>query len=122
MADIITGPNLASQPGVQGYTADQLKGTADRVNALIGEAWKDPSDPAPQWVVEIALDVATRYLANPKGLESWTRSIDDASRTERVRIGDLTGLFLTEAQKRRLRGGAGRRARSMRLRVPGYQP
>lgn len=122
MAEIITGPDLADLPGVQGYTADQLARTATRLNGLIDDAWKSPEAPAPPWVVEIALDAAVRYLSNPKGLESWTRSVDDASRTERVRTGDRTGLYLTKSQLRRLRGSSAGRARSTRLRVPGYQP
>lgn len=122
MADIITGATLAGVPGVQGYTAEQLDATAARVNALIADEWANPETPTPNWVVEIALDAAARYLANPKGLESWTRSVDDASRTERVRVGGRTGLHLTEAQVRRLRGAKAARPRSLRLRVPGYQP
>lgn len=122
MADIISGTDLAEQPGVQGHTAAQLNNVATRVNNLVADDWANPNAPAPPWVVEIALNAATRYLANPKGLESWSRSVDDASRTERVRTTGRSGLYLDDADLRRLRGVAAARPRSTRLRVPGYQP
>lgn len=76
-------------------------------NDLITEAW-DPaqvSDPAPARVKALALNVAARAVANPKGLTSWTRAWDDITRTERMEGGDhRTGVYLTDDEVAELNG------------------
>lgn len=95
--DIIASEDLASYPGVTGLSADQLAWTVAQVNSLITESWANPTTPVPAWVKMLALDVAARFAQNPKGLESWTRSIDDAARTERLSRTRLErfGIYLT---------------------------
>lgn len=126
MVPIILPSDLENYPGVTA-TPDELDNTVDRVNALIEEAWTNPVDPVPQWVREIALTASARFLANPRGLASWTstRSIDDATRsqTERATEGSVrAGLHLTAEELARLGGIAlnRRRVGSIRLSVPGF--
>lgn len=97
--EIITGDDLASYPGVDGsLTTAQLEWVAEQVSALVEGAWQCPVEPVPAWVKAIALNAGGRFAQNPKGLESWTRSIDDASRTERVRgnSGTRSGIYLSD--------------------------
>jgi hypothetical protein len=78
--DIITGADLVNVPGVSGTPAE-LEYAARRAAAAVAASWCNPVDPAPQWVKDIAIDVAADYLVNPTGATSTSRSIDDASRT-----------------------------------------
>lgn len=95
---IITGTDLASYPGIDAsLTSTQLDWVANQISSLVEGAWGFPTTPVPAWVKTIALNAAGRFAQNPKSLESWTRTIDDASRTERVRSGSAAavGLGLT---------------------------
>ncbi len=120
--EIITGSDLAFYPGVGGTDSESFDSLAAAVSALVSEAWAAPVDPAPEWVRTIAINAALRLHWNPKGLESWTRSWDDFSRTERAAAGDgSSGLSLTAEERRQLGGATGRRrVGSIRLRVPGF--
>lgn len=121
MADpivIITGPQLASYPGSGSPTAADARTYAELVNGLINEAWRTPVEPVPAWVRAIALEVGARAARNPKGLQSWTRSIDDGSRTERLaESGARAGIYLTDDEAARLGGNKRRRQRYGTIRV-----
>lgn len=119
---IITGADLASYPGVT-TPEHELNDIAAQASALVEEAWVNPVTPAPQWVKTIATNAALRVHWNPKGLQSWTRSVDDASRTERTAVTEgRVGLYLTDDETARLSRPAATRHRvgSIRTRVPGY--
>lgn len=123
MADIITKDDLAGLPGVTGTDA-QLAYAARRAGTAVSSAWRTPIDPVPQWVKDIAIDVAMRYLSNPTGATSTTRSVDDASRTVRYDRGPTPGggFTLTADERSKLSPIVRRRVGSARLAVPGYQP
>ena len=95
--EIITGTDLASYPGVdKSLTPTQLDWIASQINGLVEGTWQCPVEPIPAWVKAIALNAAGRFAQNPKGLESWTRRVDDASRTERLHASaGGSGLGLT---------------------------
>jgi hypothetical protein len=121
---LINAADLASYPGVTADTAT-LSIVASEANTLVLEEWATPTTPAPRWVRNIALAVALRVLTNPKGLGSWSVSVDDASRTERA--GDegagTVGYYLTEDEARRLSGQVATHASrvgSIRLGVAGW--
>lgn len=99
MVDIISKDDLAAYPGITAPDAS-LTWTAAQINALVTESWKCATDPVPAWVKAIALGAAARFLFNPKGLESWTRQVDDASRTERVgsAVSGRSGPYLTDEE------------------------
>lgn len=99
--EIITGSRLATYLGV---AADgKLNYLADLANGIVEEEWRNPVDPAPAWVVAIALEAAARPARNPRGLGSITRSIDDGSRTERYsEAAARAGVYLLDAELRRL--------------------
>lgn len=120
---IITKHDLAEVPNLPSSEAD-LTYAARRASSAVGAAWANPVDPAPLWVKDIAIDVAVRYLHNPRGTTSVTRSIDDASRTERYERGSIPGgnFSLTDAEADKLTRRPRRRTGSIRLTVPGYQP
>ena len=100
---------LSDRPGVDTIV--------DLTNGLISEKWKNPEFPVPYWVTAIALEVAARPLRNPKGLSSWTLSLDDASRTERVsETAARAGVFLTGIERSQL--GGRRRRRYGTVRTP----
>lgn len=130
MPVIITAADLAGVPGLGAASDDEKTYAARRAGDLVASSWCTPTDPVPQWVKDIAVDVAVRYLSNPRNLSSVTRTkaLDDASRSETERYADGTrgGLSLTDDELTRLCPTAitGRVAGigSMRLRVPGYQP
>lgn len=121
MADIITYQDLVDVPGLSA-TEGQRTYAARRASNLVASKWVKPVDDAPQWVKDIAIDVATRYLANPRGVTSYTRSVDDASRTERFENGARGGFYLTAGELEQLCPTMRRRVGSARLSVPGYQP
>lgn len=66
-------------------------------------------DPSAADVVDVVVGAVVRKIQNPRGLTSVTRSIDDASITERDEAG-AAGLYLTDEDWRSLlpfgRGGA----------------
>lgn len=124
MTTFLTGDDLAS------YFGAPLDGAIDnivrRTNALVGQEWANPTDPAPEWVKNIAWDVAIRAGANPKGVTSQTRSWDDMTKTERWEAGN-TGVKLTDDEKSLLNNAGGAigqitraPARSIRMTIPGW--
>jgi hypothetical protein len=123
MADLITADDLSGIPGISG-TPDELAYAARRASSSVAPAWCRPVDPPPQWVKDIAIDVAVRYLHNPRGTTSVTRRIDDASRTERYEDGVASGVGsfeLEDSERKRLCPAVRRRVGSIRLAVPGYR-
>ncbi|RNL66246.1 hypothetical protein EFK50_01060 [Nocardioides marmoriginsengisoli] len=115
---IITGPELASYPGAGSPSAADARTYAVLVNGVVTEAWKNPVEPVPAWVRAIAFEVGARASRNPKGLQSWTRSVDDASRTERYsEQGARAGIYLTPEEAARLGGTTRRRKRYGTIRV-----
>lgn len=128
MADVITLGDLAAYLDPAAVSGARAELIVDLTNGLIAERWTTPSDPAPTSVRVLALNVAARAWRNKPGhgpLESITRSIDDASRTERyaIPVGDGSGadVFLTDAELATLNGlPAKARVGSIRLGVPGF--
>lgn len=126
MADYITGPDLASF--LEKPTSARLDNIAQRTNALIDEAWAAPRSPIPQWVVNIAYDVAIRAGRNPLGVTSKTRSFDDTTVTERFDASEQVGVYLTDAEQFRLASDTGDTAstpaptgpKSIRMTIPGW--
>lgn len=122
MVQIIDGEDLASYPGVTS-PAEDLNALAERASELVAEAWNqvgvDPAADPPRWVQEIAINAALRVYWNPKGLISWTRGLDDGTRTERLpETAARAGLYLTTAEQARLNGRpARRRARFRTIRT-----
>lgn len=109
--EVITTTELATylgtDPGDPPAAYDQYVLFA---NGVVTEAWADPVDPIPWWVKSIALEAAGRAGRNPKGLSSWSRSIDDGSRTERLpEQAARAGVFLTTDEEVRLGRGVGRK-------------
>jgi hypothetical protein len=81
----------------------------EKTNELITEKWEEPpgeGESIPTTVWAIAVNIATRALANPKGLTSWTRSWDDVQRTERMEGDSLKrlGLYITDEEIAELNG------------------
>lgn len=101
---IITATDLASYPGIPaGADLDALAaGASDEVLGV----WKNPVDPAPLWVKNIAKKVAARVAINPKGLAMLSRQLDDSKRTEQFAEGvaGQVGYWLTEAERKLLAG------------------
>lgn len=119
--DLIDKFDLEAVPGITGTDAT-LTYVARRASTAVASKWCHPIDPAPDWVKDIAIDVAVRYLNNPKGITSVTRSVDDASRTERFEnTGQrmTRGFELTDEEIAALCPVRRNRVGSIRLRVPG---
>jgi hypothetical protein len=121
---IVDAATLASSLGAP-HTTASVQQTVDWTNALLTDEWKYPVTPVPPRIEMIGYAVAKRALSNPKGLESWTVTSDDASRTERLPK-DLqrAGIYLTDDELRILQNPADptrrrRRFRSIRV-TPGY--
>lgn len=116
---IITGAELASYPGSGNPSLTDATRWAEIVNGVVTDAWAVPENPVPYWVKAIALECGARAARNPKGLQSWTKSVDDASRTERFAAAARTGVFLTDDELARLGGKKRRRQRygTIRLRL-----
>ena len=118
---IITAEDLTSYPGIPaGADLDALSaGASDEVEG----AWKNPVDPVPGWVKNIAKRVAARASINPKGLSMLSRQIDDAKRTEQFADASAgqVGYWLTAKERAQLAGlrrtGG---ARSIRTRPRGW--
>lgn len=126
MSDILTAEQLAQVPGVDA-AQDVLEYAARRASDAVAHYWAPVVDPVPEWVTDIAADVAIGYLdtlTRPRGVTSMTRSVDDASRT--VRFDEhgtgtqLAAFELTDTQIARLRPARVKGSRSIRLGVPGY--
>lgn len=116
---IIAPETLMAYPGAGNPSEEDAAVWVMLINGLITEVWKNPEEPVPFWVQTIALTTAARASSNPKGLQSWTRSLDDGSRTERLpEAAARAGLHLDDADRRRLRGlGPRRRSRFGTIRV-----
>lgn len=120
-SQLIGGSDLTDVPGVNGTDA-QLEYAARRASDAVMSGWCNPIDPPPQWVRDIAVDMAADYLMNPTGATSTTRSVDDASRTVRwdgnLRPRRTASFELTDAERQKLcpkiRLGLG----NMRVHVP----
>jgi hypothetical protein len=122
--EIITSTELASYLGDAALATDnRLQLIVDLTNDLVSEKWSKATTPVPASVRLLALAVASRaWRSDPSkaALQSVTRSIDDASRTERYAVSsEKVGVFLTDAEETQLRGRRNR-VRSIRLKVPGY--
>lgn len=122
MTTFLTGTELASY--LERDESPQLTNIAQRTNALIDQEWADPVDPAPEWVKNIAWDVAIRAGANPTGATSTTKAWDDISRTDRFEAGQRNGVYLTDDEKALLHGPTGVSqtvaAGSIKMQVPGW--
>lgn len=121
MVDIITDEELASYLQTEVNSAITL--VAEKTNELITEKWEQPpadGEPVPTSVWSLAINVAARAAANPKGLTSWTESWDDITLTERVESSTLRqlGLYLTDDELIELNGGRGARVGSIRVLAP----
>lgn len=96
---IISGTDLASYPGIDGnLSPSQLDWIAAQVGALVEGAWRCPTTPTPPWVKTIALNAGGRFAQNPRGLESYTTSVDDGTHTRRHRVSSdvPAGIHLTD--------------------------
>jgi hypothetical protein len=104
LAAYLRDPALEANPGLQ-----YLVGLVD---GLVAEHWAAPVAPVPTSVLTVALEVASRAWLNPRGLSSWTRSVDDASRTERLpEQRARAGVYLTDGELAVLKGGSTTRVR-----------
>ena len=107
---IITVTDLTNYLGSATATPSNAEFLVQLVNDLVTEKWASPVDPVPIDVTLVALEAAARPARNPKGLSSWTRSVDDASRTERISdTAARAGVFLTADEKALLAGTQKRR-------------
>lgn len=119
--NIIKATELADYLGVG--LDKRIETLTSLANGLVSEAWRNQVTPIPTTVKSIALEVAARPGRNPKGLSSWTRSVDDASRTERLSdAAARAGVYLTADERTQLRGSplasrAGRVVKSIGTRM-----
>lgn len=118
MTDIIDAADLASWLRDDSLASNtSLIQIVDLTNELVAEEWADPADPAPARIRLLALNVATRaWVADPSKshLESLTRTLDDASRTEKFKSSGSGGsVYLTGDELAILQGRP--QARSVRL-------
>ncbi len=91
------------------------------VNALVDEEWTTPVDPVPVRITLLALGVAARAWSHDPStahLESVTRGVDDATRTERYRASTVdASIYLTAGELAILNGEPV--TRSLRLTIYG---
>lgn len=120
--DVITAGDLASwlrDPSLEAN--ESLIQVVDLTNELVAEEWSDPVDPAPARIRLLTLGVASRAWVNDPSkanLESLTRALDDASRTERYRASANDGtVYLTSDELAILHGK--RAVHSVRLTIYG---
>lgn len=118
MTDIITPDDLASWLRDDSLASNaSLIQIVELTNELLDEEWASPVEPIPAKIRLLALRVAARgWRNNPAtaNLESITRTLDDASRTERYRTSPSSeGVFLTNDELAVLHGK--RPPRSVRL-------
>jgi hypothetical protein len=125
MSEYLTGQALASF--LERDTSSALDNIADRTNALIDEEWANPVTPIPQWVVNIAWNVALRASRNIEGVTSATKSWDDITVTKRWEAGEPDGVYLTDDERLRLNSDgddgatpATTPAKSIRMVIPGW--
>lgn len=118
--EIVSIEEHSSYLGAEAASAGDVDLIVALTNGLITEKWKKPVDPIPSSVLAIGLEVAARAIRNRKGLASWTISVDDASRTERLpENAARAGVYLTNAELRTLRGRRKSGMGTIRVR-PGY--
>lgn len=121
--DIISTDDLASWLRDPDLTDDEsFQQIVDLTNELITEEWTDgPTTPPPVKIQLLAYGVATRaWVHDPakSNLESVTRTIEGASRTERYRSGGAgLNVYLTADELAILQGK--RATNSIRLVVYG---
>lgn len=122
MTEYLTGADLASF--LERDESAAIDNIVTRTNALVDEEWATPRFPVPQWVVNIAWDVAVRAGANPTGLTSTTKAWDDISRTDRFEAGTGFGVYLTDDEKTKLHDDAPTAVavgvKSIRMSIPGW--
>lgn len=118
MSVIITAADLASwlrDPSLE--TDASLVQIVTLTNDLVTEEWATPVTPVPTKITLLALGVAARAWVNDPSkanLESLTRGLDDATRTERYRSSAADGtVYLTGDELAILQGK--RSPRSVRL-------
>lgn len=103
MVDIINAPELVQYLKVD--PATDLSLLVSLTNGIVSEAWVNQSPTVPVWVEAIAYEVAARAFRNPQGLSSWTVSIDDGSRTQRLPDqAARAGVYLTDLERSQLAG------------------
>lgn len=125
--------SLAAYPGVVLRSSAVNDQTIELANGVVSEALfgiggTEDLDPVPTRVKAITLEVAARALRNPEGYDSVTRQIDDWKETTRREHADVRpGVYLTDEERDELseirdaaRDRSRNRAKSIRLRVPGY--
>lgn len=122
MVDIISAAELASYLRNDDLATNaSLEQIVEFTNELVTEEWVDPIDPVPVKVKLLTLNVAARawvYDPSRSHIESYSRSLDDASRTERYRSSsDHQGVYLTDSEIATLNGRA--RSNSLRLTIYG---
>jgi hypothetical protein len=120
--EIITAAELASYLRDDSLATDtSLVQIVGWTNDLVTEEWTAATTPVPVKIKLLALNVAARGWAyNPAtaNLESLSRTLDDASRTERYRTSSESGsIYLTEGEEATLNGR--KRRRSIRLTIYG---
>ena len=115
---VITAAELASwlrDPSLEDDPS--LVQVVDLVNDLIDEEWTTPVDPVPVRIKLLALGVAARAWTHDPStsrLESVTRGVDDATRTERYRESSTDdSVFLTAAELAILNGQPVTRSRRL---------
>lgn len=123
MTDFLTGAELAAY--LERDESAAIDNIVSRTNALVTEEWSNPVDPAPEWVKNIAWDVAIRAAGNPTpGKTSTTRSWDDVTVTDRWESGQRGGVYLTDEEKALLLGDGAEAtavaAASIAMKVPGW--
>lgn len=107
--EIITPEELASYLRDDSLAADEsLIQIVDLTNDLVTEEWAGSTSPVPVKIKILTLNVAARaWSFNPAtaNVESVSRSLDDASRTERYRTSSVSGsVYLTDAEEAILNG------------------
>lgn len=100
---------------------DSLAQIVDLTNTLVSEEWATPVDPVPVKIKLLTLNVAARAWVNDPSkshLESYSRTLDDASKTEKYRASSENGsVYLTDSEKALLDGR--HRHHSVRLTIYG---
>lgn len=110
-ADWLRDPELAND--------ESFSNLVNLVNEVISEEWKWATPTVPARIRLLAVNVVARAWAQKPGervLESYTRAVDDASRTERFSSrGPLIGFdgLLTDAELEFLHGAPAGRVRTI---------
>lgn len=120
--EFITATELASWLRDPSLATDaSLALVVSLTNDLLTEEWTTPVNPIPVKIKLLAFNVAARgwtYDPAKGNLESLSRTIDDASRTEKYRTSSDNGsIFLTEAEEAILNGR--KQNKSVRLTIYG---